>query len=133
MVVFFTRIHWWRSVRAYHLTHPVSHPLALQVLTHGFVLCPRAALSACMPLICHDAHMVWRWNLVQQLLLLRVSWCWTTTAWPWLAEISACKLKELQDGTTNTFSVLEGLALRMPGTLYDKLDQVRTAAMARLV
>ena len=42
-------------------------------------------------------------------------------------------LEPLQDGTTNAFGMVKDLALRTRDTLQDKLDQVRTAAMARLV
>ena len=55
------------------------------------------------------------------------------TGWPWLAESSARMLEALQDGTTSAFDMFKDLALCMRDTLQDKLDQVRTAAMARLV
>ena len=55
------------------------------------------------------------------------------TGWPWLAEVSARKLEAFQDGTTSTFGMVKDLALRTRETLQDKLVQVRTAAMARLV
>ena len=55
------------------------------------------------------------------------------TGWPWLAEASAHMLEALQDGTTSAFDMVKDLGLRMRNTLEDKLDQVRTAAMARLV
>ena len=42
-------------------------------------------------------------------------------------------LEALQDGTTSAFDMVKDLALRMRNTLEDKLAQVRTAAMARLV
>ena len=42
-------------------------------------------------------------------------------------------LEALQDGTTSAFDMVKDLALRMRDTLQDTLDQVRTAAMARLV
>ena len=51
------------------------------------------------------------------------------TGWPWLAESSARMLEALQDGTISAFDMVKDLALRM----RDTLDQVRTAAMARLV
>lgn len=51
------------------------------------------------------------------------------TVWPWLAGASARMLEALQDGTTSAFDMVRDLALRM----RDTLDQVRTAAMARLV
>ena len=51
------------------------------------------------------------------------------TGWPWPAEASARMLEALQDGTTSAFDMVKDLALR----LRDTLDQVRTAAMARLV
>ena len=53
--------------------------------------------------------------------------------WRWLAESSARMLEALQDGTTSAFDMVKDLALRMRDTLHDTLDQVRTAAMARLV
>ena len=55
------------------------------------------------------------------------------TGCPGLAEASARMLEALQDGTTSTFGMVKDLDLRMRDTLQDKLDQVRTAAMARLV
>jgi len=55
------------------------------------------------------------------------------TGWPWLAESSARMLEALQDGTISAFDMVKDLALRMRDTLHDTLDQVRTAAMARLV
>ena len=55
------------------------------------------------------------------------------TGWPWLAESSARMLEALQDGTISAFDMVKDLALRMRDTLQDTLDQVRTAAMARLV
>ena len=55
------------------------------------------------------------------------------TGWPWLAEANARMLEALQDGTTSVFGMVKDLALRKRDTLQDKLDQVRTAAMARLV
>mgnify|MGYP001292787131 FL=1 len=55
------------------------------------------------------------------------------TGWPWLAEASARMLEALQDETTSAFDMVTDLALRMRDTLQDTLDQVRTAAMARLV
>ena len=55
------------------------------------------------------------------------------TSWPWLAEASARMLEALQVGRTSALDVVKDLALRMRDTLQDKLDQVRTAAMARLV
>ena len=55
------------------------------------------------------------------------------TSWPWLAESSARMLEALQDGTTSTFDMVNDLPLRMRDTLQDTQDQVRTAAMARLV
>ena len=42
-------------------------------------------------------------------------------------------LEALQVGTTSAFDMVTDLALRMRDTLQDKVDQVRTAAMARLV
>ena len=55
------------------------------------------------------------------------------TGWPSLAETSAHTLEELQDRAVRAFEMVKDLALRMRDTLQDKLDQVRTAAMARLV
>ena len=55
------------------------------------------------------------------------------TSWPWLAEANARMLEALQDGTTSAFNMFNDLALCMRDTLQEKLDQVRTAAMARLV
>ena len=55
------------------------------------------------------------------------------TGWPWLAESSVRMLEALQDGTISAFDMVKDLALRMRDTLHDTLDQVRTAAMARLV
>ena len=55
------------------------------------------------------------------------------TGWPWLAEANVRMLEVLQDETTSAFGMVKDLALRMRDTLQDKLDQVRTAAMARLV
>ena len=55
------------------------------------------------------------------------------TGWLWLAEASARKLEALQDGTTSAFDMVKDLTLRMRDTLQDTLDQVKTAAMARLV
>ena len=75
--------------------------------------------------------MVWRWHLVldhNRLIALD-----HITGWPWLAKASARMLEALQDGTTSAFDMVKDLALRMRDTLHDTLDQVRTAAMARLV
>ena len=55
------------------------------------------------------------------------------TGWPWLVEAIARMLEALQDGTTSAFDMVKDMALRMRNTLEDKLAQVRTAAMARLV
>jgi len=55
------------------------------------------------------------------------------TGWPWLAEASARMLEAFQDGTTSAFDMVKDLTLRMRDTLQDTLDQVKTAAMARLV
>jgi len=55
------------------------------------------------------------------------------TGWPWLAEASARMLEAFQNGTTSAFDMVKDLTLRMRDTLQDTLDQVRTAAMARLV
>lgn len=51
------------------------------------------------------------------------------TSWQWLAKASARMLEALQDGPTSAFDMVKDPS----DTLRDTLNQVRTAAMARLV
>ena len=86
----------------------------------------------------NSAHwLCWRYGVAlasaATIVVIAGILCWITTGWPWLAEASAGMLEALQDGTNSAFGMLKDLALRMRDTLQDKLDQVRTAAMARLV